>query len=85
MSKSCEKPKQTMLYLGAFDDMWPIIRYSMWVQHFINVDGLPNSNYFRPECHGYQFCKDEETMVKTIKNSVPGGYLSWAKKRDNVL
>lgn len=75
---------ETMLYIGAFLDMWPIIRYSMWVRHFIYVDGLPDSGYFEPEHHGYKFCKDLDTMIAAVSNCVPGGCLSVTKKATGV-
>lgn len=74
----------SMLYTGAFLDMWPIIRYGLWISHFIYTDGLPDSKYFAEECHGYKFCKDKETMIQSILDSIPGGCIEWKETQKNV-
>lgn len=76
--------EECMLYVGAFMDMWPVIRYGIWVKHFIYVDGLPDSKYFEPVSHGYKFCKDLDVMIQAIKDNVPGGCISVTRVRENV-
>ena len=63
---------QVMLYICHEPDMWPIIRYNMWVRHFIYIASAPVTD---PE---------EQAMVKAIEKAVPGGCLQWTKKQDHV-
>ena len=56
-----------MLYIGALADLWPVRRYAHAHSEFIYVDGLPKSEFFRPEQAGWQISKDKETMVAHIR------------------
>ena len=68
-----------MLYIGSGRDMWPVIRYGMWCNHFIYVDALPQYPHYSPGNFDYEFFKDEESMVKTITDYAPGGVLDYQK------
>src|SRR3989338_6330836 len=63
---------QVMLYISHEPNMWPIIRFNMWIRNFIYIASAPIADH------------EEQAMVKAIEKAVPGGCLSWTKKQDHV-
>jgi hypothetical protein len=74
----------SMVYFGAGWDLWPVIRYAMFVKEFIYVDGLPNSKYYKEKHAGFKYSKDEESLIASVKQFAPGGVRKLEKVRDSV-
>jgi len=74
----------SLLYIGAFTDAFPILRYGSEFKTFIYVDGLPKSNYFPKECHGYKTGKDLESMMSALIEELGDSYDKHAYKEDVV-
>ena len=57
-----------MLYIGAFDDMYPLQRFAHQFQTFIYVDVAPHGNHFQPGTPGYELSSSEDVFISTIIN-----------------
>src|SRR3989338_1741031 len=69
---SYETKTQVMLYIDELPNMWVIVRYSMWVRHFIYIAGTLDTD------------SKEQAVVEEIGQTLPGGCVSWIKKQDHV-
>lgn len=60
------------VYFGAMDDMFFLSHATLMSQanHFVCIDGLPDSKYFLPEEAGYARTCDEPTFLATIDKSI---------------
>ena len=71
-----------LLYIGALDDTFPIMRYASEYKTFIYVDGLPNSNYFDKSCFGYEMFKNVECLVEVFIQNLHDSYESHEFSKD---
>lgn len=71
--------KRKLLYIGSASDPHPI--YKKLADEYIYVDGLPNSNYFEKDCHGYKLYGDMRCMT----NSLNYRFGEFSQVKDDVL
>lgn len=55
-----------LLYIGALTDLRPVVRFAHAHKKFIYVDGLPDSNYFTENQHGFR----RASSVKAIRDAM---------------